>query len=472
MSRLAAYTEELLLTCAPLACSSDPTEELALVCAYVTQVVLLCWPQLCVHGFLGGGRRAREIKEEIEERLEDDEHALAQAQAQSIGAPSPRTSTGTSTSFSTGGMGSVASSGRANGSVDSAFRHKFPSDRGGGSTNRGTGNGSGGIPMVDGLGGRAGPGSVPLDRGASSGHSNGSGGETSAGGYTETTLLSEDEEGWPSDEATYGAWASGRADSRNGNGDTGAGRSSSHARDSGGDDGGGSGSGSVGGNGSSASWRSGHGDVHDDPWQTAGGGTADAAAQTAPDLQPQASEYGADGLHASWHSDGSGGSSNGHATAASLQHVGPAPLAAVTAAVTAAAAVEQHHQLQEARMQELRSKFDRARLAELRARFNWGDGERERDRDRDRDARRRAAASAGDDGDVGREGWISRLEGSEEDIQEAQEALEEMVEQEEEEQEVEEVEDLIEYYLQRASATQDEAERLLAGKGGARGRLG
>lgn len=35
--------------------------------------------------------------------------------------------------------------------------------------------------------------------------------------------------------------------------------------------------------------------------------------------------------------------------------------------------------------------------------------------------------------------------------------------QEEEEQEVEEVEDLMEYYLQRANATQSEAERLLAG---------
>ncbi|KAJ9527078.1 hypothetical protein QJQ45_025221 [Haematococcus lacustris] len=72
------------------------------------------------------------------------------------------------------------------------------------------------------------------------------------------------------------------------------------------------------------------------------------------------------------------------------------------------------------------------------------------------------ASNDGNDGD-----WISRLEqqleGSEEDIQEAQEALEEMVEAEEEEQEVEEVEDLLEYYLQRASAVQSEAERLLAG---------
>lgn len=46
-------------------------------------------------------------------------------------------------------------------------------------------------------------------------------------------------------------------------------------------------------------------------------------------------------------------------------------------------------------------------------------------------------------------------------IQDAQDALEEMVEQEEEEREVEEVEDLLEYYLQRATDTQGEAERLL-----------
>ena len=42
-------------------------------------------------------------------------------------------------------------------------------------------------------------------------------------------------------------------------------------------------------------------------------------------------------------------------------------------------------------------------------------------------------------------------------------ALEEMNEAEEEEREVEEVEDLLEYYLQRAAATQSEAERLLDG---------
>eukprot|EP00200_Dunaliella_tertiolecta_P018622 CAMPEP_0202398076 /NCGR_PEP_ID=MMETSP1128-20130828/1033_1 /ASSEMBLY_ACC=CAM_ASM_000463 /TAXON_ID=3047 /ORGANISM="Dunaliella tertiolecta, Strain CCMP1320" /LENGTH=824 /DNA_ID=CAMNT_0049001133 /DNA_START=49 /DNA_END=2524 /DNA_ORIENTATION=- len=78
--------------------------------------------------------------------------------------------------------------------------------------------------------------------------------------------------------------------------------------------------------------------------------------------------------------------------------------------------------------------------------------------------RLRLARSIGGEGDGD---WINRLEaqleGSEEDIMEAQEALEEMMEQEEEEYEVEEVEDLMEYYLQRASAAQSEAERLLAG---------
>ncbi len=48
----------------------------------------------------------------------------------------------------------------------------------------------------------------------------------------------------------------------------------------------------------------------------------------------------------------------------------------------------------------------------------------------------------------------SRLGDSEEDLQEAQDALEEMVEEEEEEAELEEVEDLLEFYLQRASAMQ------------------
>lgn len=51
----------------------------------------------------------------------------------------------------------------------------------------------------------------------------------------------------------------------------------------------------------------------------------------------------------------------------------------------------------------------------------------------------------------------------EEGYQEAEAALEEMEEAEEEEREVEEVEDLLEYYLQRAAATQSEAERLLDG---------
>uniref|UniRef100_A0A383WIT7 Magnesium transporter n=1 Tax=Tetradesmus obliquus TaxID=3088 RepID=A0A383WIT7_TETOB len=68
---------------------------------------------------------------------------------------------------------------------------------------------------------------------------------------------------------------------------------------------------------------------------------------------------------------------------------------------------------------------------------------RERDRDRDRD----------------REGTGD----PEDDFQDAQDALEELAEQEEEEEELEEVEDLLEYYLQRASATQSEAERLLEG---------
>lgn len=46
---------------------------------------------------------------------------------------------------------------------------------------------------------------------------------------------------------------------------------------------------------------------------------------------------------------------------------------------------------------------------------------------------------------------------------EAQGALKEMEEAEEEARELEEAEDLLEYYLQRAAATQSEAERLLAG---------
>lgn len=49
---------------------------------------------------------------------------------------------------------------------------------------------------------------------------------------------------------------------------------------------------------------------------------------------------------------------------------------------------------------------------------------------------------------------FSRLGDSEEDLQEAMDALEEMVEEEEQEAELEEVEDLLEYYLQRASAVQ------------------
>lgn len=58
--------------------------------------------------------------------------------------------------------------------------------------------------------------------------------------------------------------------------------------------------------------------------------------------------------------------------------------------------------------------------------------------------------------------WGGRgLEG--EEWVEAQGALKEMEEAEEEARELEEAEDLLEYYLQRAAATQSEAERLLAG---------
>ena len=56
-----------------------------------------------------------------------------------------------------------------------------------------------------------------------------------------------------------------------------------------------------------------------------------------------------------------------------------------------------------------------------------------------------------------------KYDDDEEEYQEAEAALEEMEEAEEEEREVEEVEDLLEYYLQRAAATQSEAERLLDG---------
>lgn len=54
-------------------------------------------------------------------------------------------------------------------------------------------------------------------------------------------------------------------------------------------------------------------------------------------------------------------------------------------------------------------------------------------------------------------------EEAEEGYQEAEAALEIMEEAEAEEAELEEVEDLLEYYLQRATTTQSEAERLLAG---------
>ncbi len=150
------------------------------------------------------------------------------------------------------------------------------------------------------------------------------------------------------------------------------------------------------------------------------------------------------------------------------------------------------------RVQELRAKFDRTRLQELRAKFAWSDRDRrgdERDDGRDgaavRDQRRGGREKLPSANGMLREEvvttsdseeWLDRLEDSVDNIQEAQEALEEMVEAEEEEQEVEEVEvsarysvgpkrannsspqDLLEYYLQRASAQQDEAERLLAGE--------
>eukprot|EP00803_Ostreobium_quekettii_P010585 evm.model.scf_3728.1 EVM.evm.TU.scf_3728.1 scf_3728:10079-11143(-) len=52
---------------------------------------------------------------------------------------------------------------------------------------------------------------------------------------------------------------------------------------------------------------------------------------------------------------------------------------------------------------------------------------------------------------------------SEQSVLDAQDALEEMEDEEQEEREVEETEDMLEYYLQRASTTQSEAERVLAG---------
>ncbi|KAG2442877.1 hypothetical protein HXX76_002956 [Chlamydomonas incerta] len=159
------------------------------------------------------------------------------------------------------------------------------------------------------------------------------------------------------------------------------------------------------------------------------------------------------------------------------------------------------------RLRELRTKYDRDRLRELRARFGWvregredgtgaaavavaggpvvlggggtrtggggyslgrgrsssaGSGKSRGDKsrgegrgeERDRDRRKELIEEAD---------YMSRLDDSEEDLQEAQDALEEMVEEEEEEAELEEVEDLLEFYLQRASALQSEAERMLAG---------
>ena len=122
-------------------------------------------------------------------------------------------------------------------------------------------------------------------------------------------------------------------------------------------------------------------------------------------------------------------------------------------------------QLAQGRIQELRTKFDRARLSELKNKLNWPQGDISSDSQESssRPMEDLSKPSGGSSSRDERDGWISRLDDSVEDIQEAQEALEEMVEQEEEEQEVEEVEDLLEYYLQKAAATQDEAEKLLAG---------
>lgn len=47
--------------------------------------------------------------------------------------------------------------------------------------------------------------------------------------------------------------------------------------------------------------------------------------------------------------------------------------------------------------------------------------------------------------------------------QDAQEALEQLEDEENEEEDIEKVEDLLEYYLQRVSATQNMAEQILAG---------
>eukprot|EP00798_Chlamydomonas_sp_ICE-L_P003434 gene3434-13489_t len=54
-----------------------------------------------------------------------------------------------------------------------------------------------------------------------------------------------------------------------------------------------------------------------------------------------------------------------------------------------------------------------------------------------------------------------RKGGGQEDINEAQDALEDMVEQEQEEEDIEQVEDVLEFYHQRASSTQSDAERML-----------
>ncbi|GMH43523.1 hypothetical protein BSKO_11445 [Bryopsis sp. KO-2023] len=58
------------------------------------------------------------------------------------------------------------------------------------------------------------------------------------------------------------------------------------------------------------------------------------------------------------------------------------------------------------------------------------------------------------------DGCFSRTKVS---FQDAQDALEKLEDDEEEEEDIEKVEDMLEYYLQRASATQNQAERVLAG---------
>jgi hypothetical protein len=79
------------------------------------------------------------------------------------------------------------------------------------------------------------------------------------------------------------------------------------------------------------------------------------------------------------------------------------------------------------RVQDLRSKFDRARLSELRSKFNWGSREGRAsgnmdDKEERQESRRRERGSGALDRDemmgaAGREDLFSRLEGSVDDIQ-------------------------------------------------------